>query len=265
VTRLCLIGNSHLIALQEALQAEPARWPGLDCTFHGFRGRTVLNTRVQDGVLVPTTDGARDQMQRYSGQARLEVAGQDAFAVVGLNLKLLHVMTFWKDARWHALPSIRQVPDLAALPHALISRMAAIAGLAGFVAGLTGMVLASRLAAALGKPVYVIGQPRLHRAALWGDQAAYFGLGRAIVNGDGPALAAVHDAAMHRAAARVGAIYLPQPGTTIHDHLLSRPRFMLGQVTDPASGRIRPDHTHPNARFGRLVLDQLARQVGVAP
>jgi len=265
VTRLCLIGNSHLIALQQSLQETPERWPGLTCTFHGFRGRTALNTQVQDGVMTPTTDGARDQMLRFSGQARLPLDGHDAFAVVGLNLKILHAMTFWKVARWHALPSIRMASDLADLPHAVISRMAAIAGLAGFVAGLTGMVLAQRLASALGRPVYVIGQPRLHRAALWGEQGAFFGLGRAIVNGDGPALAQVFDAAMTRATGAVGAVWLPQPAPTIHDHLLTRPRFMLGQVRDPASGAMRPDHTHPNARYGALVLDQLARLTGGAP
>ena len=255
---LCLIGNSHLVALQSALLAQPDRWPGLNCRFVAFRRRTALESRITDGALVPDSPAARFQLGYFSGAETLPLGDFDAFAVVGLNVKLLFSLALWKGARWSGLPSLAAQTTLSDLPFPLISPPAALAALRANLSGLVGFVMARRLAEGCGKPVLILGQPALHRRAIWTDKGTFFGIGRAIQVGDAPQIAALYDAAATRAAEQIGARFLPQPSRTKVSHLLTRPGFMLGALPE-REGRIsRPDHTHANAAYGALVLDQVA-------
>lgn len=255
---LCLIGNSHLVALQDALRSAPDRWPTLTCRFVPFRRRTALECRVEAGVLVPDSPAARFQLGYYAGVETLPLRQFDAFAVVGLNLKLLFALALWKCARWSGLPSLAGVPDLAGLPHGLISPAAARAALAATLGDLVGPVVACRLAGAGLGPVLIVGQPALHRRAIWTDKGRFFGIGRAIEVGDAAAIAALHDAAAARAAASAGCRFLPQPVPTRHSDLLTRTVYMLGTLPAGSDRPAAIDHTHANAAYGALVLDQIA-------
>jgi len=255
---LCLIGNSHLVALQSALNARPGQWPGLDCRFVAFRRRTALESRIEDGVLVPASAAARFQLGYFSGAETFPLDGFDAFAVVGLNVKMLFSLALWKCARWSGLPSLAAQASPADLPHPLISAPAARACLAANLSDLVGFVMARRLAGGCGKPVLIVGQPALHRKAIWTGKGTYFGIGRAIQTGDAPQIAALYDTAAAQAAARIGARFLPQPDRTRFSDVLTRPGFMLGTLPGRVGREARPDHTHANAAYGALVLDQLA-------
>jgi hypothetical protein len=255
---LCLIGNSHLVALQLALAQDPARARGWSLSFHGFRGRTVLDTAIRDGALHPLTPRAEAEMRRYSGQAPIPLDRHQAFALVGLNVKLFPALTLWKSARWPDLPGLDAIPDLAAMPPALISTPAAEAALTADLSRLAGLVMAGRLRRAGLGPVFVLPQPHLHRRALWTDLARFYGIGRALKAGDGAALAALWARALTRAAKAAGATALPQPPETVTAHLMTHPAFMADDWSGPENGREDGrDHAHANAAHGALLLDRL--------
>ncbi|SMY08671.1 hypothetical protein [Flavimaricola marinus] len=261
-TRLCLIGNSHLVALQEALAARPDHWP-LDCTFVPFRGTAARDTEIVNGILRPTSDEARAQMRQRTGAEEVDLTVYDAIAVVGFGLKQQHAQTVWKDARWPGLPSLERQDDLASMRPTMISRRAAEAGLSGYLQSLTGFDVAARVAAAMDCPVYVIGQPRLHARACHHPMGQFFGLSRAIKMGDAAEISDLYETASAAAAGSTGVSVLPQPRETIVDHILTDPPYMAG------SARIRGEHgeterddfKHPNAAYGALMLDQLASVV----
>lgn len=262
--RICLIGNSHLVALQDALAAQPGRWPGLACRFIGFRGNTVLETRVADGQLRPVTAAARAQMRRLSGTLSEDLRSHDALVVVGLGLKSLHAMTLWKEAVWTDLPSLAAVPDLAAMPRALLSRPAAERALAGQLARFPALRVARQLRAAVDRPLWLIGCPGLHAAARESTRARHYAMPEALAAGDGPAIAELHRAACDRAAAALEAVFLHQPDHTVQDWLFTRADFMAGRVTvQGADGKakVQADITHANAAYGALMLDRLAEAV----
>lgn len=263
--RLCLIGNSHLVSLQEALAPGPERWP-LRCTFVPFRGDAVMTTRIDGGVLRPTAPKARRQMRHYAGVEAVDLAAFDAIAVVGFSLKLQHALDLWRDARWCGLPSLATVADLADMGPTLVSWEAAVAALSGQLAGLTGFALAGRIAAAVDRPVLLIGQPRLHAAAQSGPVGRRFGIPRAIGMGDAAAISALFVAAADRAAAQSGARVLHQPVRTVMDDILTDPAYMAGQIDVTQGGqRIRRDDLkHPNAAYGALMLDALTLAVAAA-
>lgn len=253
---LCLIGNSHLVALQSALAADPDGWPDLALRFHGFRGRTVLETVIEDDVMVPLTEAAGDQMQRYSGAGTLPLLGYDAFVVVGLNVKILPALTLRKESRWPALPSLAAVEDIAALDQTLISDQAACAILSRVLQASAGFLLAARLRAAFDRPVYIIGHPCLHPAAGGDRYGLHYGIPRTISNGDGPAINQLFRRAVNHAAGAIGARFIHQPTQTLRHALWTDPAFMAGA---------RPDGTmdlgHPNAAYGALMLNTLAQTV----
>ena len=266
--RLCLIGNSHLVSMQEALADWPDRWP-MACTFVPFRGDGVLGIEVTGGVLRPTAPRSRMQMRKYAKMEEVDLRGFDAIAIVGFSLKMQHALTLWKDARWSGLPSLEDVEDIASMTPILISRAAAEAGLSGYLQGLTGFDLAARIAAEVDARVLLIGQPRLHANARTEVIGRHFAMPRAIAMGDGPAISALFEAAAERAAARCGARVLHQPGETVEQDILTAPDYMAGQIEVTRDGKrvTRDDVKHPNARYAALMLDALAGAMisGAAP
>lgn len=260
--RLCLIGNSHLVAVQAALAADPGRWP-LDCRFVPFRGEAVVETDIAGGVLRPVTETARAQMRQRAGAEAVDLRAFDAIAVVGFGLKAQHAQTLWKEARWPGLPSLTEAADLAEMRPVLISRAAARAGLAAMLGAVTGLVMAARIAAAVPCPVVVIGQPRLHARVCAQPMGRFFGLSRAIKAGDAPAISDLFEAASAAAARACGAAVLSQPRQTIVKDILTDPRYMAGTVRVRRTDGVAdvPDFKHPNAAYGALMLDQLAQAV----
>jgi len=259
--RICLIGNSHLVALQQALTDHPAPWAGVDMQFVPFRGTTVLETRIEDGRLRPESETARTQMEMRVGTLEVDLAAADAVVVVGLNVKAQHVQTFWKEARWPALPSVAAAEDLASMEQTLLSDSAALAGVSGYLATFCGFEFAARVARTVDRPVVLIGHPRLHQQAKFQQTGKFFGLGRAIASGDAPRLSALYAAACEAVAAQHGIAFLHQPPQTVHQHLMTRGAYMAGEieVNQPdGSRRLRQDLSHPNARYGALMLGQLA-------
>ena len=254
---LCLIGNSHLVALQAASVAGTAL-PGWTLTFHGFRGSSIRDTALRDGHLVPLSQDAQDHMLRYSGADTLPLAHHDAFAVVGLNIKLLHAVSLWKEARWPGLPGLHGLDDLAGMAPRLMSRPAVRAALTGYLATLTGAGMARQLAAAFGRPVLLVPPPALHERARKTVEGRFLGLGRAIRMGDAPAIAALFAEAAEALCARIGAAYVPQPAETLRHHIMTRGAYMTGQAGGHAGNPVREDDKHANAEYGRLMLAAIA-------
>jgi len=235
---LCLIGNSHVVALRDALAARPDRWPGLAPRFHGFRNIGPDEVGLRGRRLWPETARALDQMRRVAGGGSLDLAPFGAFVVVGLNLKVELALWLRREAVWPDLPSVVAAADLAAGP-TLLSGAAARAAYQGKLLAGTALLLAGRLAD-LGRPVLVVGAPRPHPVLRARGAGAALGL------------AAASPSASRAAARHIGARFLPQPAHTRRRALFTAPPYLA----EP--GPEARDLKHANAAYGALVLDQVA-------
>ena len=73
--RLLLIGNSHVVPLNQARDAQPDRWAGTRMTFCGFRGEASRDLALEDGALVGRGTAA-DQMRQATGRDALALGTQ---------------------------------------------------------------------------------------------------------------------------------------------------------------------------------------------
>lgn len=259
-TRLCLIGNSHLVALQDALADRPDQWP-MDCTFLAFRGEAARDLEISHGILRPGSAPARAQMRERSGIDEVDLTTFDAIAVVGFSLKMQHAQRLWTDARWPGLPSLDETEDIAGMGVTFISRQAAHASLSHQFQNLTGFDLAARIAIAVDCPVYVIGQPRLHARVRHHPMGQAFGVSRAIKCGDAKGIAELFVAASEDVARMSGVRVLHQPERTVVRHILTDPPYMRTPVGGTEGTDQTLDLKHSNAAYGALMLDQLAEAV----
>ncbi len=258
--RLLMIGNSHVIALRDAFDAAPQRWPGIEIAYLGFRGSAAAETRLKNGAICAASDETRDQMEKLNGTATFDVSGYDGYVLVGLGFKPLHTLTLARHARWPFLHSLFKTDDLAGMEQTMISRPAARAGLTARLARSGAGHLARLLRRITDAPVLMVPQPWLNQKARWSRVPRFYGNGRAIRDGDAPELARLFTEAARAAARRIGVDYLPQPRRTMVDDILTRQRFMLDKeirVSTRNGAQSTPDVTHANPAFGALVLNQI--------
>jgi hypothetical protein len=259
--RLLILGNSHLAALREAWAGAPARWPGLRPTFLGAHKDLLLQTQLKDGVLSPATDAARAAFRRLNGLEEVNLRDHDGIVICGCLVAASVAAGLWRDARWPGLPSLMAEPDLAGMRSTLISRGAALAGLAGALDQRLGLRLVRHLRAGTDLPVWLVSQPRANVAVLARPRPEVRAQVAAVQTGDGLALSDLFDAAAARAARQAGAVWLAQPWATRTAGIFTGGAFMQGATRlTPRIGAPQPedDVTHANAAYGAMVLDQIA-------
>ena len=67
--KVLVLGNSHIRALRDALEATPDRWAALDIDIVALRGPMLSGIEVAEGQIRPVTDTAREQFQLQHEQA----------------------------------------------------------------------------------------------------------------------------------------------------------------------------------------------------
>ena len=245
--KLAILGNTHAHALQAAQDRTPGRWTGVDMTIVATHGAQLLQTRIEDGLLVPTSPEVALALPEEDG---LDLEAYDAFAIVGGQVAPSRQMVMlYRGARWPGLPSLFDVPDLAAMPETLIPGEAARAAIIEMVRTEPGPQFARMLRAATEKPIFYLSQPRLNVLGCDGRNGHVRALMRADRSGDGAALADMFDDWVGDALDEDEVIWLPQPGPTLATPLTTRARFAAS----------RKDIVHANAIYGRIVLDQLVQ------
>lgn len=263
----CLfIGNSHIRAIRDALEATPDRWAGLEVDTFGFRGAALPEVEVAHGHLRATGNFAKQQFESLNnGHRQWAITGYDAIIVVGFDFKPLDVVALSRAAVWPGLPSLTQAEDIATMRQTMMSRAAAKATIDASLDGCDAAKLVRGLRAEVDTPVFLVACPRLNQRAKWvADVPRFFGHGRAIKQGDAEELDLLWEQAARQVSRRIGARYLAQPRQTIAENILTRRKFMAdGEVMVPTVNGPKkvPDLTHANADYGALMLQKLVTKL----
>ena len=106
MTRVCIVGNSHVAALRNGSARIAAEFPDIEATFFGVPGRWLRSVKLVRGhngtpsSLAPADPEHRAFFRKMSGgQDRINVADYDCFILVGLELSIFHWLSFYYQMR----------------------------------------------------------------------------------------------------------------------------------------------------------------------
>ena len=262
--RLCLLGNSHIAALRDAIQRTPDRWPDVDVTYVAAHKTGLLQTRLQGDALIPI-DASAFTVFGDSGIVHLDAF--DAIVVTGCEIALSRAAFLYRTARWADLPSVAPMKDATTEDWQLVSEPAFAAMLQAKFVDTLGGRLVRHLRRGTDRPIFVTSQPRTGRGVLDAGPHALDILGPIIDAGDGAEVERVFEINARVVCEAIGAGYLPQPAQTVDRHVLTKPAFTNGAIRLTREGR-RPqpksDFLHANATYGALVVDQIVEAVRAA-
>ncbi len=87
MTKICIIGNSHVGALKMAWDNTCRHYPTLDITFFAQRGYGLKDLRVEHKSLLPTSESLASALQFTSGgKTEIDTQLYDVFLIYGLFL-----------------------------------------------------------------------------------------------------------------------------------------------------------------------------------
>lgn len=246
VTRLALIGASHLVALWNASLDMAAEAKGVELTFipASYDGSELV---IADGRITGGASSARvrRRMEAWGVTGGVTIAEFDAFAIVGV-VRFPAALTVYQHCRGesHTNPG-------DALPH--VSDACFDAAVAGVGRPTLLWTLARKLAAAAPSvPIAVLPAPFYSASILAHGQggAPYAELNRL---GDEGALAGSWNRAL-RIMAGDRFTLINQPPDTLETPVLTQERFSVGKRKVKGSAIPIHDHSHMNAAFGAILL-----------
>lgn len=262
MTRLCVIGNSHVAALKLGWDRIGAGalpgWSGTSATFFGAPSDGMRHVQLEDGCIVPTRPKIAENFRFLSGGLdRIRLADFDAVLLVGLNVSSKRILRFYKTHAWVGLKGLAG----KTLVHPAFA--------AEFMAeryGTTQLVsMAAMIAKACDRPIFAVAEPHW---ASWSrvPQAgmADYGWDSAISAGDGAAIGRVF---VHSVTAALApyARFVPQPEATVEDGVMTRAAFNKEAsrlITGEGGGT---DASHMNADYGLALWQALQPMLHALP
>ncbi|MEI4488112.1 hypothetical protein V8J36_18115 [Frigidibacter sp. MR17.14] len=250
MTRLLILGNSHVAALKSAHAAEPGRWP-VEVDFLGAPGGALDSLTLQDGALVA---GAAEVFERLNGRAVVPLAGYDAVVIAGCEISMFRALSVLRGVIWPGAVAPPEAPVRKG--QVLVSRALVEEAVTASLQAALGARLARLIAGGTDAPIVVTQQPN----PCWlGEGAApVAAFLRARQLGYAEEIARIFRTAAGRALAP--AVLLPQPPETLRGPVFTRPVFSQGSVRltrEMKAAHDGDDFLHANAAYGALVLDQL--------
>jgi hypothetical protein len=118
---ICLLGNSHLVSIKEAMDSRDLSHPG-EVRWLYARGRALGTLKVVDDILLTDDATTKQLMEDKSEHSEVRVSEQSAFVIVGLGLSMQLAFEAMFDARLFSQPRSDQVLVSKALLHASFSR-----------------------------------------------------------------------------------------------------------------------------------------------
>jgi hypothetical protein len=250
--KLCLIGNSHLVCVKQAIAARD--WPLAAGASFVYAPREELEIEIDaDGVVSPKA--ARASTLLPDGAAHIQVEEQDAFIIVGLGFSASKISRLYRD--WRLLADARPADRLA-------SRALLKASVIDALLDTRALNAAARLRAASDKPIFAIPSPtpqqrivslepvaetQRMRIFIWAPRCAAASAAR---------LEEIFVEAAAAACARVGATFIPQPPET-RAGFFTKDAFrefnrQFFDTSVPVTPNALDDVSHANAAYGAYVL-----------
>ncbi len=252
--KILVIGNSHAACLMEAWRAAGTGGSGVEIDFF-VRGGTALREFGFDGrrLHAPSPE-FRSFLQRLGQKEEFLLPDYDAIVVIGHELSAFRLVRILN--RHHVLGwPYRNRRDLPTITGACLTD-----ALADSLDEINASAILRRIcpAVAAGQKLIVVPQPYPSETLLR-DPTKYVGFARLCRAQIGARCGTLFETAMHRHAARFGAVLLPQPPGTVAHGLLTVRAYTSGamKLSDPDRRLPRGDMLHANARYGGLILEQI--------
>ncbi len=236
--RLCIIGDSHAVALKAGWETMKDERPDWTLDFFAAQRALAQFLEVEDDRLVAMHERLRESYARSAGGKTAIEAGYDGYVVCGLGLSLHSVKAVYNRGRAPGHAPRDDVPQ--------VTREAFLAA----VAEEQRMSLAVRTLDLLRRisqaPAMLIANPlpsETASALLWVNVKR---------NGDAQDLAEAFFEACALVAAARNAVFLQPPAETLADATSTRDEFSR------EAARMIPnqpdDHHHMNGRYGAILL-----------
>jgi len=239
---LCLIGNSHLVAIRNGWRdGDPFTAP-FKSTFFPAEDTAFSDLVVDGDRLVAGSEGLADQMRKLCGATEIRVRDYSAFVVVALSVQIGHLHNLYSRHRLveHATPDTH-----------IISRPALRAAIRDqFRKSAAARTVQKIRQIAPSAPIAFIPEPLLSQNVTEHKVLGPFWRGQHVET-----LANVYKEAVSQMADELDVIGVYQPDETIMAPGFTDKKYSEG-VTLWKRNRVRDyDHRHMNAAFGRLMLE----------
>lgn len=150
MSRLCVIGNSHLVAVRDGFrQAGPLADSFLP-SFFAAPGKLMGDLELFNGKLVPTSAKARETLERLSRVNEIDPCAFDAFLLVGLAVRFQEVARLYQTHR---------LATHAEADHHVISAAALEAAIAGQIEAGPAIKIVDLLRTTTTAPIFLIPEP----------------------------------------------------------------------------------------------------------
>lgn len=249
MTRICVIGNSHVAAIKlgwDALvAAHDPLTEALTPTFFGAPSDGVRHIRLQDGALVPKRKDIAEHFQRMGGADRIRLAEFDAFLLIGLSVSIKRILRFYKSHAWVGLKGV----EGKVLVHPAFARDHLAERYSETILGHTARMIRQ----GSDRPILAMAEPHWAEWIRHGaPDTPEYGWDRAILAGDGAEMAAMFAASVADSLAG-HALFLPQPPHTVAEGITTAAAFNKDAsrlITGEGGGT---DAAHMNAGFGQAI------------
>lgn len=239
MTRIALLGNSHIENWARAWKSLRKTYPDVDLVFFAAPGAQLECCEPQGDRLVFTSEDVARWVEITSGGRReLVAADYDTFCVVGLGCGVTAVTRLYSG--WRADSHKGEEGRFQ-----LVSDACFLDALGDQLKASPAMALVGKLRQITDKVIWLAPTPALSEIILTMDKSPE-GIEMAAAATDAPSLRAAYDEAFRRLAAE-DLIVLEQPKATLASPLLSKNEYRRPNWT-------KPDWMHLNDAYGKIVI-----------
>lgn len=249
--RLCVIGNSHIVAVKKGWPLAGETTVGFVPTFFAAPGNWMADLQIVDGKLAAGSERAKKLMALSSGgENEIDPTCFDAFLVVGMFVRFKRVVRIYENHR---------LASHAGAGHQLISESALAAATLGLIEESAAAKTIESLRTLTSGPIALIPEPLPSEKIVGTDpfwSGDYF-----------PMLHDVYLEQLQRMAATRLVDLVTQEQDTIMRGAFTAARYSVGAVQMLNGKEYQKDEfLHMNSEFGakalRSALGQLRRRLG---
>ncbi len=256
MTRLLIIGSSHVGALKNAEETFLAGRPDLALDFFGLRAPAFLKSRMDaEGVFHPPEqdEDGRDLILKANGALTVATAGYDHVMLIGYRFGFPEVASLLER---HDILGLTDAGHPATIDLALVEDM-----IDTMISASLGEVLAALAPANRSLTMCLAPYPSKSIAS----RAPRMELARELVAfWDHPGANHVFEMWLSRLRSQIeaaGHTLLEQPYRTVAGPFATKPMFARAPDNFDGSAMKGTDHRHMNAEFGLTVLTSFARMI----